>query len=383
MTPRKQVTYSSRPNHAARAAHRAGERQFKTYDTSHIRPKKSKAPIVFAIVLAIIVIGGLGWGGYTLFTSCSASQTAAETLAEGESVTVTIPEGSGARTIAELLLDNKVIGDSTEFVNRVTEGGHDSALKPGTYTFTGPLTLDEVIGQLVSGPNANGVSLTIPEGYTIARTAEAVAEATGGSVSAEDFTAAANNATAYEADYPFVAGAYNGSLEGFLFPKTYPIEGDATADSIIRQMLSQYQTEVASLDYSHAEGAGLSEYDVLKLASIIEKEAAADNRATVSSVFYNRLAIDMPLQSDATTAYEVGREPTADDVATDGPFNTYTNNGLTPSPICSPGLESIQAALAPETTNYLYFYFVPNDSGGLDYYFSETYDEHLAAIAGA
>lgn len=91
----------------------------------------------------------------------------------------------------------------------------------------------------------------------------------------------------------------------------------------------------------------------------------------------------MPLQSDATTAYEVGREPTADDVATDGPFNTYTNNGLTPSPICSPGLESIQAALAPETTNYLYFYFVPNDSGGLDYYFSETYDEHLAAIAGA
>ncbi|MEG0503340.1 MAG: endolytic transglycosylase MltG [Raoultibacter sp.] len=382
MTPRKQVTYSSRPNHAARVAHKAGERQFRTYDTSHIRPKKSKTPIIFAIVLAIIVLGGLGWGGYTLFTSCSSTATAS-VLAEGESVTVTIPEGSGAKAIGDLLVQNGVIADSAEFVRIVTSDGRDASLKPGMYTFTGPLTLQETIDQLVVGPNAAGLSLTIPEGYTIARIADAVAEATSGKVTAADFTAAAHNASAYAADFPFVADAYNNSLEGFLFPKTYPLEDSATADSIVRQMLAQYKTETAGLDYAFAESAGLTPYDVLKLASVVEKEATADNRAKVASVFYNRLAISMPLQSDATTAYVVGGDPTPDDLKVEGPYNTYLNNGLPAGPICSPGLDCIKAVLAPETTTYLYFYFVPNDAGGMDYFFSETYDEHLAAIAGA
>lgn len=379
MTPRKQVTYSNRPNHAARAAHRAGERQFKTYDTSHIRPKKSKAPIIVAIILAIIVLGGLGWGGYTLFTSCSSTQEAAETLGEGESVTITIPAGSGAKAISELLLDNRVIGDATAFVNLVSQNGQESALKPGTYTFTGPLTTDEVIDMLVAGPNEE--SFTVPEGYTVQQTAARVAEAYPDSITAEDFLSLANDAAAYEADYPFVAGAYNNSLEGFLFPKTYPLIPGATADAVVRQMLDQYRAEIATIDLSAAEQRGLSSYQVLVIASLIEREASLDDeRPLVSSVIYNRLAADMLLQIDATIAYASGTtDITQQDLDTDGPFNTYLNRGLVPGPICSPGLSSLQAAAQPADTAYLYY--VVTSAGDGSHNFSETYEEHQNNIA--
>ncbi|WP_139650704.1 endolytic transglycosylase MltG [Raoultibacter phocaeensis] len=379
MAPRRQVTYSNRPNHAARAAHRAGERQFKTYDTSHIRPKKSKAPIIVAIILAIVVIGGLGWGGFTLFKSCSAEPAAAETLAEGESVTLTIPEGSGAMTISELLFNNRVIGDSSEFVKFVTGAGHESALKPGTYTFTGPLTTEDVVGMLVAGPGDE--SFTVPEGFTIRQTAERVAEAYPDTITAEEFLARASDASAYEADYPFVAGAYDNTLEGFLFPKTYPLIADATADAVVRQMLDQYKTEIATIDFSYAEQQGLNQYQVLIVASLIEREASLDDeRPTVSSVIYNRMAADMLLQIDATIAYAKGStEITQEDLDTDGPFNTYLNKGLPPGPICSPGLSSLKAAAQPADTTYLYY--VVSGAGDGSHNFSETYEEHQNNIA--
>ncbi len=102
-------------------------------------------------------------------------------------------------------------------------------------------------------------------------------------------------------------------------------------------MLAQYQSEVAGLDYAYAESQGLTAYDVLKLASIVERESDHEHFPTVASVFYNRLASDRPyLESDATTAYEVGRTPTADEVHADTPYSTYANPGLPPTPICAP-----------------------------------------------
>ena len=113
----------------------------------------------------------------------------------------------------------------------------------------------------------------------------------------------------------------------------------------------------------------------MKLASIVEKESSGDDgiRAQVASVFYNRLGnMGDPnygfLQSDATTAYEVGRDPTAEDVATDAPYNTYTNQGLPPTPICSPGLACLQAVCAPAETNYYFFYFAPDEAGVMQYF---------------
>lgn len=387
MSPRrKQVTYSRRPTHAARAAHAKGERQFRTYDTSYIRPKRNPVPIVFAIVLAIVVIGGMAWGIVTVFNSCSSSSV--ELLAEGEEATIVVEDGAGARAIGQELVDARLISSSTEFTNRVNELGVDNALKPGTYTFAGGTSLDDIIRTLQAGPGLDGDALTIPEGYTLAQTATAVAEVTGGRVSAEDFTAAASDASVYAADYAFLADAGNHSLEGFLFPKTYAVTEDATADSIIRMMLDQFQIETAGLSYSYPESQGLSAYQALILASIVEKESSgdADIRAQVASVFYNRLGTEGDpsyglLQSDATTAYEVGHDPTPEDIQAEGEYNTYLNAGLPPTPICAPSVGCLQAVCSPADTPYYFFYFAADDSGNMQYYFSETYEEHQSTFS--
>ena len=374
---RKQVTYSQRPNHAARSAHARGERQFRTYDTSYIRPKQSKAPIIVSIVLLVVVLGGLAWGGVTLFNSCSGP--AVELMGEGEEATVEVAEGAGAQAIGQQLVEKRLVASASEFTRRVNDLGVDSQLKPGTYTFAGGTGLDGIIRALQAGPETN--ALTIPEGYRLWEIADAVADHTEGRISAEDFSAAASDASAYAGDYAFLESAGSNSLEGFLFPKTYDIADDATADSVIRAMLDQFQAETASLDWSYAESQGLSIYDAVNLASIVEKEASGNEliRAQVAAVFYNRLATDdYPsygyLQSDATTAYELRRDPTGDEVHAETPYSTYANQGLPPTPICSPGLDCLTAVCAPDQEalgKYFYFYFE-----GENYYFSETYEEH-------
>ena len=168
---RKQVTYSQRPNHAARSAHARGERQFRTYDTSYIRPKKSKAPAIVAAVLAVLVVGGLAWGALTLFNSCSAQSV--ELLAEGQEATITVAEGAGAKVVGEQLAEARLVSNAGDFTKRVNEMGVDSQLKPGTYTFAGGMSLDAIINQLTAGPVAN--ALTIPEGSTLEAVAQSVA----------------------------------------------------------------------------------------------------------------------------------------------------------------------------------------------------------------
>lgn len=380
MPPRKQVTYSQRPNHAARSAHARGEREFRTYDTSYIRPKQSKGPKIFAAVLAVVVIGGLAWGGLTLFNSCSGSAPV-ELLAEGQEATVVVEQGSGAKAIGELLVEEKLVGSASDFAKRVSEMGVESQLKPGTYTFAGGTSLDDIVRQIAAGPDM-GNALTIPEGYKLSDIAEAVATASEGRITAEAFTAAASDASVYAASYSFLADAGTNSLEGFLLPKTYAVADDATADSLVRMMLDQFQKETASLDWSYPQSQGLSIYDAVNLASIVEKESSGDEqiRAKVAAVFYNRLETTGEpsygfLQSDATTAYEVGHDPTPEEVHAETPYSTYTNKGLPPTPICSPSLDCLKAVCAPDQESlgkYFFFYFE-----GDSYYFTETYEDHM------
>ena len=380
MPPRKQVTYSQRPNHAARSAHARGEREFRTYDTSYIRPKQSKGPKIFAAVFAVVVIGGLAWGGLTLFNSCSGSAPV-ELLAEGQEATVVVEQGSGAKAIGELLVEKKLVGSASDFTKRVSEMGVESQLKPGTYTFAGGTSLDDIVRQIAAGPDM-GNALTIPEGYKLSEIAAAVATASEGRITAEAFTAAASDASVYAASYSFLADAGTNSLEGFLFPKTYAVADDATADSLVRMMLDQFQKETASLDWSYPQSQGLSIYDAVNLASIVEKESSGDEqiRAKVAAVFYNRLETTGEpsygfLQSDATTAYEVGHDPTPEEVHAETPYSTYTNKGLPPTPICSPSLDCLKAVCAPDQESlgkYFFFYFE-----GDSYYFTETYEDHM------
>ena len=329
--------------------------------------------------MAVLVVGGLAWGALTLFNSCSAQSV--ELLAEGQEATITVAEGAGAKVVGEQLAEARLVSNAGDFTKRVNEMGVDSQLKPGTYTFAGGMSLDAIINQLTAGPVAN--ALTIPEGSTLEAVAQSVATFTENRITADAFTAAASDASAYAADYDFLADAGTNSLEGFLFPKTYEIGDDATAESVVRMMLDQFKTETSGLDWSYPQSQGLTIYDAVKLASIVERESSGDEqiRAQVASVFYNRLNnFGDPnygfLQSDATTAYELGHDPTPEDIKNPTPFNTYTNTGLPPTPICSPGLDCLQAVCNPAQTNYFFFCFAPDESGTMQYYFSETYEEN-------
>lgn len=338
-----------------------------------------KGPII-ALVAALVVIVV---AGVILVPRIFKSTPAQSELAnQGTQVEVVIDDGSGALAIASKLKEAGVIASSDDFVTEVQKQKADSSLKSGAYVFTVGDSYENIIAQLTKGPNSTSGRITIPEGLTVAQTAAAVESALG--ISADDFTAQAK-ASNYAGEFSFLADASDDSLEGFLYPKTYDFSGQSgvTADTVIRAMLTQYQSDVASLDFASAEaaiqeryGVTMSDYDILKLASVVEREGLnASQRPKVASTFYNRLQIGMALQSDATMMYVTGGTVTADDLKTESPYNTYLNTGLTPTPICSPSLESIQATLTPDDTDYLYFYITQSDE-----WFSSTYDEHLQAI---
>lgn len=338
-----------------------------------------RAPIVAGVVAAVVVIAGIVFAVSHFLLARPGQDTLPN---QGAQVEVVIDDGSGANAVAAKLKDAGVIASTDEFLSQVQKQKADSQIKSGAYVFTVGQDLDSIISQLVSGPNSTTGRLTVPEGLTVPQTAQLVSEAL--SVSSDDFTAQAK-ASNYVADYPFLADAANDSLEGFLCPKTYDFSGrsDVTADVVIRAMLDQYQADVATLDFASGEsliadryGITMSDYDVIKLASIVEREAVTDGqRPKVASVFLNRLKAGMALQSDATMMYVTGGEVTADDLKTESPYNTYLNNGLTPTPICTPSVDSIKAVLSPDDTDYLYFYITQTDE-----WFSSTYDEHLQAI---
>lgn len=369
MSRRKNVTYSARPTHAARSAHAKGEKLFRTYDTSYIRPKPNPVPAIVCIVALVVVVVAVVIFVLTSTRSCAG----AALVPEGTQVEVVVAEGEGANSVAKTLVESGLIANQDEFTNRLRETGAENSLHPGTYVLTGGQSLDEMITVLQTPVAA--VTFTVPEGSTVAQTADIVAQASEGRITAEAFVAAAADASVYAGDFPFLASAGSNSLEGFLFPKTYPIAEDSTADSIIRAMLTQFGEETASLDFSVPESHGLSLYQTVNLASIVEREDNGSHQAEVASVFYNRLDDGWMLQSDATMAYVVGREPTPEELGTYHDYNTYTIQGLPPTPIDSPSLACLQAVCSPADTSYYYFYY---DEGG-NVTFSETYEDHQAS----
>src|ERR671939_1142585 len=185
--------------------------------------------------------------------------------------------------------------------------------------------------------------------------------------------------------YAFLDNPHVKTTEGYLFPAKYDFEKSVTAPQIVDRLLEQYLLETQDLDFADAkERLDLTENQVVTVASLIEKEAAnPEEKPLIASVIYNRMRKDTPLQIDATIQYALKR-PKASlsmaDLKVDSPYNTYQNKGLPPGPICSPGRESLQAALNPADTNYLYYVL---EADGQKHFFTSDYDEFLRAKAKA
>lgn len=333
-----------------------------------------------AVVALLVVIATLM--AYLNSRSQDNAQTASITA--GEHIKITIPSGANAARIAQLLVQERVISDGKAFLSAIQKQDVASKIKSGTYELVAGSDYQQLIDRLIQGPNSSENALVVPEGFTVDKLADLVSQQFG--ISRDDFLAQAK-ASNYVDEFPFLKDAQNDSLEGFLWPKTYDFSSTTpTSDAIIKLMLTQYKTETANLDFEGAQqnikqqyGITMSRYDFIKLASIIEKEALIDeDRPLISSVMFNRLKADMPLQSDATMGYVTKGKVTPQDLKSDSPYNTQYKKGFPPTPICSPGIASLSAAMLPATTDNYYFWITKDE-----HKFSKTYDEHLQAIKEA
>ncbi|WP_246578189.1 endolytic transglycosylase MltG [Clostridium frigoris] len=225
---------------------------------------------------------------------------------------------------------------------------------------------------------ANVVKVTVPEGYTYEEVGKSLQNA--GLVTQKDFINEVENWS--DNNYWFLKGVPNDKhkLDGFLFPATYSFQKDATSKVIISKMLETFEFNMKS-NKDYITKNKLNIRNVVIEASLVEKEAAKDiDRAKIASVIQNRLAIKMPLQIDATIIYIIGDKKKLynKDLAVKSPYNTYLNKGLPPSPICNPGTKSINAAVHPAKTNYIFYVL---NSKTNEHVFAKTYAQHIKNVA--
>lgn len=325
-----------------------------------------------ALVAILALLFGVGAGYARGYFSSSAV---------GEEVTVVIAAGDSLSTIADKLEAAGVVEHAGAFVVRAKSDGYSSQLKAGTYRLRENEPYAQLVTILVEGQEPLTLTVTIPEGSTLKQSATIVAESVEG-MEAEDYIRIARD------DPPKIRleGYKTGTtLEGLLFPATYEPEPDVKARPFIEVQLAAFEEGFAEVDMRRAGKANLTPYDVVIIASMIEREAQVDEeRPLVAAVIWNRLQDDMLLQIDATIQYALGETKpvlTFDDLKIDSPYNTYKNAGLPPTPIANPRLASLQAAADPAAVDYRYY--VARADGTGKHYFSRTYEEFLTNQAKA
>lgn len=305
----------------------------------------------------------------------------------GPAVTFTIEKGMGSAEIASLLDENGIIRNGMFFRGYLKWVKEGSSFKAGTYTASPGDTYDELIARLNAGDvvKEDTVVFTIPEGFTAKQIAEKLAEAWN--QPADVFLKMMNSGAGLTAvntlKIPGDASLRH-RLEGYLFPETYELAKDSTPQEVVEAMLEQLTKKLDSIPDWQAQLAerGLSLHELLTVASLVEREVVVDEeRPLVAGVIYNRLKKGQNLEIDATVQYLLDKQKERllnKDLKVESPYNTYRNPGLPPGPIGSPGLASIQAALAPKASEY-YFYVTKKD-GTQGHLFGKTYKEHLANI---
>ena len=300
---------------------------------------------------------------------------------EATPIYFTIEPGENGATVAKRLERMGLIADAELFRLLLRYWEVDAQIEAGEYSLKRSMSMSEIVGQLQHS-RLRAKTVTIREGLRSEEVAHLLASQ--GLVDQEEFIRLIrDDAFHYDflRDRPADAPQ---TLEGFIFPDTYQFAVNVTATALIDIMLHNFDQRVTIEMRQQALDQGLELYRVLTLASIVEREAViAEERPIIASVYLNRLRKGMYLEADPTVQYAKGYDPATgrwwptlslDELrAVDSPFNTFLNPGLPPSPICSPGLASIQAVLTPADTDYLFFHA----KGDGSHAFAQTFEEHL------
>lgn len=319
---------------------------------------------IVGLIAAIVVV----WFLYALFQPFHGDGTG--------KVQVTIPKGSSVSAVGDLLGEKGVIDSSTLFQVRVTLDGKRSDLYAGHFTLAHGMSYSAAIDALSTPPVKSVTTVTIPEGYSRPQAAELVEE---DGVPGSYTKATVKSKYLKPAEY---GGKGAKNLEGFLFPDTFELKPKAPVADLVQLQLQDFKKRIKGVSMSYAKSKNLTVYDVLTIASMIEREAGvAKQRKLVASVIYNRLHEGMPLGIDATIRFATGnysKPLTETQLAVDSPYNTRTNSGLPPGPINSPGLASIEAAAHPAKTDYLFYVNDPESCNELS--FAKTEAEFEADV---
>lgn len=309
-----------------------------------------------------------------------------------DAVLFTITPGQNANQIADNLQMVGVISDAGLFRAYLRYYGLDARLEAGEYRLQAGLTLPELALTLTQS-YAQDVTVRLLEGWRLAEMARYLQRTQPASVDASMFQILAETrAAAAVQDFAFLASVPPGaSLEGFLFPDTYRLPLDADAEDLIQLMLQTFDERVTPAMRQAFGVQGLTVYEAVTLASILEREAVIpEEQPLMAGVFLNRLRQGMKLQADPTVQYALGfqtdaaswwKSPlTAADLSVQSPYNTYVFAGLPPGPISNPGLSALQAVAEPAPTDFLYFVVDCTAARQGAHTFSETYEEHLAKV---
>jgi UPF0755 protein len=321
---------------------------------------------VVALGVFVLIVAGIAWFANALFQPFKGDG--------GEKVRVTIPQGSSLSQIADILEQNGVVEDAGFFQLRARITGHSGDLRPGSYELRKDMSFTAALDALQRGVPPNVVQVAIPEGLSRTEIRPLTKGLRGNYV-----RASRRSRKLDPTDYEAPRGA---SLEGFLFPATYELKKGRPVKTLVNEQLAHFKRNFDKVNLRYAKRKNLTPYDVLIIASLIEREAmVAKERKLIASVIYNRLHEGIPLGIDATVRFVTRnwkRPLRRSELANPSPYNTRLHGGLPPGPIGNPGLASIEAAAHPAKTNYL-FYVVKVDSCG-EHKFAKTDAEFQAYV---
>lgn len=320
-----------------------------------------------------------------LFAGFVFSQAGNPVSKEPSTIFYVIPQGAGAKAIAEGLEKAGLIRSPKYFLFTVWSRGDQEKFKAGSYEITPSMTTREIEALLAKGkPVSNEISVTLLEGWTLDDIADHLLEE--GIASREEFYAEAGESAKpapglpdWNASYPALRShPADASLEGYLFPDTYRIYADGGAKALVRKMLANFEAKLTPELRAEIKAQGRSIHDIVTMASVIEREVRSDeDRALVSDIFWKRVEAGWGLEADSTVNYITGHSKPSvsyEETRIDHPWNTYKYKGLPPGPIGNPSLSAVKAALHPKPNPY--WYFLTDKEGNVHY--AKTLDEHNA-----
>jgi UPF0755 protein len=320
------------------------------------------------IVLSLLVGAGVFW---------FAKEISVPAASTGDPVVFEVEPGATGRGIAEELERKKLIKNALAFriLLSLKEKKEGATLRAGHFEVDPKNDIKDVLENLLEGDVLTRKA-TVPEGYTLEQTARSLEEQKV--CSASDFYAALDSKKLN------LGWEFPSELEGYLFPSTYEFPWERSGEAAVRQMAGQFKASVEPLWNRYKRSAPLNLKETIILASLVEREAqVASERPTIAGVYVNRIRKGMKLECDATVQYALGKQKDVllySDLEIASPYNTYRYQGLPPGPICSPGLASIEAAMNPKKSDYLFY--VRNDvKNDGSHVFGRDFSEHEANIA--